>query len=207
MLTYILFGSFIRSIVLSTTTMEIHNQINQGNLSFLLIRPIDFFRYYFARDAADKLLNIFFSILEVSLMWILLQPTIFIQLNSGINIISVAAIVMGAVIYFYFSCLMSFLGFWTPDAWAPRFLSFVIIEFFAGGLFPLNILPDILYQLSRVLPFYYFIYFPLSVYLGQVSGYALIIEFSIGLVWLWIMIMISKTVWKSGLKIFTAEGR
>ncbi len=207
MLTYVLLSSVVRTVVLGTTTMEIGGLINRGNLSNFLIRPLRFFRYYMARDAADKALNVVCSFGEITVMIVLLRPQVFVQTNPSAIALSAIALMIGTVLYFYFSLLLEFLGFWTPDNWAPRFLSFVIMDFFAGGLFPLDILPQPLFLLSQTLPFAYFIYFPIKVYLGQLS-YAFVIQgLLVGLLWVVGLWYLAQVVWKKGLRVYTAEGR
>jgi ABC-2 type transport system permease protein len=206
-LTYVLLTAVVRPIVLGTTTMGIGDLINQGNLSNFLVKPVPFFSYNWARDIADKALNFFFAIGELTILFFILRPPIFIQTDPLSLMFSLVAIILGTMLYFYFSLLLGFLGFWTPDIWGPRFISFVVMEFFAGSLFPLDILPQPYYVLSQALPFSYFIYFPLKVYMGQLDmmhvwgGLAIAGAWVIGLWWL------ATLVWKKGLRAYTAEGK
>ena len=206
-LTYVLLGNIVGTFVLGTTTMDIGGVINQGNLSNFLIRPINFFRYYLARDIGDKLLNLVFAVVEIALLVFLLRPPVFLQSNIWYILLSVVAIGVAAFLYFFFSLLLGFFGFWSADVWAPRFLSFVIMEFFAGGLFPLDILPQPLFHFARSLPFFYFIYFPIKVYLGQLSLTSVMQGLVTGLVWVGGLWYIARLVWKKGLRVYTAEGK
>lgn len=206
-LTYILLSSIVRTIALGTTTMDIGDVINQGDLSNFLMRPMSFFRYYIARDIGDKFLNLVFSLVEVTVLFFILRPPIFLQSNPVTLLLTLVALVVGTVLYFYFSLLLGFLGFWTPDVWAPRFLSFVVMEFFAGGLFPLDILPQPLFLLSQSLPFSYFIYFPLKIYLGQLSLATILQGLLVGLVWVGGLWYLATVTWRKGLRVYAAEGR
>lgn len=206
-LTYILLSSLVRTIVLGTTTMEIGSLINHGDLSNYLIRPLNFFRYYLARDAADKLLNLLFASVEITILFLLLRPPIYLQTDWTKLLLSLGAVLLGAILYFYFSLLLSFLGFWTPDVWAPRFLSFVMMEFFSGSLFPLDILPRPILGVVQNLPFAYFIYFPLKIYLGQLSVQGIISGLTMGAIWTLVVWFLAKLVWQKGLRIYAAEGR
>ena len=206
-LTYVLLTSIVRSVVLGTTTMEIGDLINQGNLSNYLVKPIHFFSYYAARDAADKALNLLFAIGELVILFIILRPPIFVQTDPLYLGLAVVSVLLGAVLYFYFSMILGFLGFWTPDVWGPRFISFVVMEFFAGSLFPLDILPRALFAFSQALPFSYFIYFPIKVYMGQVGLPAIIQGVSTGILWVAGLWYLATVLWKRGLKAYTAEGK
>lgn len=157
MLTYILLSSIVRPFCMGTRTQEVGSLINEGDLSNFLLRPVNFLRYYVFRDLADKMLNIIFATIEVSILFIILKPPVFLQPNLLVLFFTAVALFIGASLFFYFSIMISYLAFWTPDVWAPRFLSFVFAEFFTGMLFPLDILPKPLFILSNYLPFSYFI--------------------------------------------------
>ena len=206
-LTYIILSNIVRTIVLGTTTMEIGEIINQGDLSNFLIRPLSFLRYYIARDTGDKLLNLAFCIVEVPLMILMLKPQIFFQTNITFLLLALLAMFIGMILYFFFSLTLGYIGFWSPDVWAPRFISFVVTEFFAGGLFPIDILPTPLYLASISLPFSYFIYFPLKVYLGQLSPLQILSGFSVGIFWMFGFSLIASILWRRGLRVYTAQGR
>lgn len=207
MLTYILFTSIMRTLVFSTTTMNIGDVINQGNLSNFLVRPLNFFSYYFARDIGDKALNFVFALGEMAIIIALLKPPIVVQSSPVILLLFAGAVGIGMVLYFYFSLLLGFLGFWTPDVWGPRFISIIVMEFFTGAMFPLDILPQPLYAISKLLPFSYLLYFPLSVYTGKLSTADMIAGFCISMVWIGIFMYGVKYVWKRGLQEYTAEGK
>lgn len=207
MLTYVLFSSFVRPFVMGTRTQEVAEYIRSGSLSNYLVRPMQFLGFCASRDIADKLLNVLFAVFEIIILYVLLRPPLMIQTNIVIVLLAIAALIMGMILFFYFSLLLSYVGFWTPDVWAPRFLSFVFAEFFTGSLFPLDILPTPLYLLSRSLPFFYFIYFPLKVYLGELSPMGIFQGFLVGFVWTVGLWGFARVVWLRGLRAYTAEGK
>ena len=206
-LTYILLSSLVRPLIMGTRTQEVGNLIVNGDLANFLLRPFRIVSYFISRDIADKLLNLFFAVFEVSVLLYILKPPLFLQTNASTLLLTVLALGIGTILFFYFSILLSLLGFWTPDVWAPRFLSFILTEFFAGMLFPLDILPKPLFVISQLLPFSYFIYFPLKVYLGELSGNVLVQGLSIGFIWIILFHLLYTFVWMKGLKVFTAVGR
>lgn len=207
MLTYILASSLVRTLVLSTTTMEIGEVINRGNLSNFLVKPLNIWKYYGARDVADKLINVFFAFFEVIFIFLLLRPSVHVEVNGFILATTIFAVFGGIILYFLFSTLLGFLAFWTPDIWAPRFLSFVLMEFFAGTLFPLDILPSGLFMISRLLPFGYLVFFPVRLFLGQAHVSEVLSGFLISITWILVLYSINRVVWKKGLQTYTAEGK
>lgn len=206
-LTYVLLTSLARTLVLGTTTMEIGNLIHHGNLSNFLVRPINFFAYYASRDIADKALNFLFAIGELCFLYFLLRPQLYVETNSLYILFTIASLLVGMVLYFYFSLTLGFLGFWTPDVWGPRFISLVILEFFAGSLFPLDILPPWIFTITQILPFSYFIYFPIKVLMGQLPINSVLYGLTIGLCWVGIFIVVATYVWRRGLRSYEATGK
>ena len=116
-------------------------------------------------------------------------------------------IVIGAIIYFLFNLLLGAVGFWSPDVWATRFIFNIALMFFAGGFFPLDILPKPVFNFLSLTPFPYTLFFPLKIYLGQLTTLEIVRGIMIGGVWIGILYMFVIIVWKKGLKDYTAYGR
>ena len=152
-------------------------------------------------------MNLAFSVVEVVFLFVILRPPIVAPANPLTLVWFLLAVAIGIAMYFLFSFLLGLVGFWSADIWAPRFLSFVVMEFFSGGLFPLDVLPKPLFLLSQSLPFSYFLYFPLKVYLGQLSFMTVAQGLIVGFIWCVGFSYLVSTVWKRGLRVYTAEGR
>lgn len=207
MLTYILGTSLISSIAISSRSYGIGDEINSGNLSNFLIKPINYFFYWFAKDLGDKTMNILFSILELTIIFIFLHPPVFIQTNIFFIFLFIASLVIALILYFFFNILLGFIGFWSPEIWAPRFIFIILLNFFGGILFPLDILPKSVFYVLQGLPFTYILYFPLKIYLGQLSHIEIYRGLLISCIWIGFMYWIVKFIWIKGLRIYTAYGR
>lgn len=206
-LTYILATLVVSGLVFSTKTQDIGQEIIQGDLSNLLLKPVSVFKYWIAREIGDKLLNLLFAILEIVLLLILLKPVFFWQTDLVTWIATIFALIVALCLYFLVSLNLSFIAFISSDVWGPRFLFFMLLEFFAGGLFPLDILPTVIYKALQLLPFSYMLYFPIKSYLGQLTFSATITGLSIGLLWLVILSLVTIRNWKKGLLSYAAYGR
>lgn len=207
MLTYVLGIAIVGAIVLSTRTHEIGENINKGDLSIFLLRPLNYFGYWFARDMGDKVMNVAFATVEIAILFFILQPPFYMQTNAFYLFLTIIAIFFAIVLHFFIGAMLGMIGFWSPDVWAPRFIFFILLTFFAGGLFPLDIFPQPLFRLFQFLPFTYLLYFPIKVYLGQLSPQEMIFGFFICSVWIFAMYILIQKVWRKGLTIYGAEGR
>ncbi|MCL4418828.1 ABC-2 family transporter protein [Patescibacteria group bacterium] len=207
MLTYILGTSLIDSIVLSSRTYAVGEEINSGNLMNFLLRPINYFLYWFSKDIGDKAMNICFSIAELTLIFIILRPPFFIQTNPLYILLFIFSVILSLVLYFFINFLLGLIGFWSPEVWAPRFIFITLLGFFAGSLFPLDILPKAIYEVLRFLPFTYLLYFPLKIYLGQLSFPQIASGLAISAFWVFAIYFLVNVIWQKGLKSYTAYGR
>src|SRR3989304_5898203 len=102
-LNFVLLSSMIRSFALGTRTDEVGDVINDGNLSNFLVRPINFFRYYMARDLADKALIVLFGVGEFTFLILLPRPPLYLQADIGILLLTGFAVILGTVLYFCMS--------------------------------------------------------------------------------------------------------
>lgn len=207
MLTYVLLTALVGDLIFATRTTTIANDINQGLLVNFLIKPLSFLKYYFARDLGDKAMNITFSVLELSILLLLLQPTLFWQTNISILILFFLSIGMGILLHFFISVLLGFIGFWSNEGWGPRFIFYQMIAFFSGGLFPLDMLPKPIYSVFQFLPFTYLNFFPIKVYFGELSAFELVKGFLICGLWIGVLYYLVQVVWRKGLKSYTAQGQ
>lgn len=207
MLTYILGTSLMDSIVLSSRTYVVGEEINSGNLMNFLLRPINYFLYWFSKDIGDKAMNICFSIAELTLIFIILRPPFFIQTNFFYILLFIFSVILSLFMYFFINFLLGLIGFWSPEVWAPRFIFITLLGFFAGSLFPLDILPKAIYEVLRFLPFTYLLYFPLKIYLGQLSSAQIASGLAISAFWVFAIYFLVNVIWQKGLKSYTAYGR
>lgn len=207
MLTYILLTIFINSVVFSTQTARVAEEINLGLLSRYLIHPISYFKYTLSRDIADKIINTFFSFFEFLVLFILLKPPVVIQTNMFYILLFLITVVLAGILYFEINILLSSIAFWSYETWAPRFIFLILVSFLAGNYFPLDIVPSGIYKILALLPFTYLVFFPLKIYLGQFNSSFLLSGFVILSVWVVSLFFLMKYVWRKGLKVYTAEGQ
>lgn len=208
MLSYILISYFINSFVTSSRSYAIGEEIIKGSLSNFLIRPFSYFGYWFAKDIGDKIMNILFTIVEFSMIILIFKPPLFIQTDLLIIVQTIIAVLFGIVIIFLINILLSSIGFWSQEIWAPRFILFgVLIGFFSGNLFPLDILPESLFKFFQSLPFAYLIYFPVKLYLGELTGAGIIRGLTISLIWIFILYFFVRIIWQKGLRTYGAYGK
>lgn len=206
MATYIFLAAFLQSLILATALNGLANRIYSGQMSFDLIKPVNIFAVLGTEDIADKLRNVGFLIVETLILWQIFKPDLTIP-DPSILLIFMFWIVGGIILNFLITLLFGAFGFWSPDIWGPRFLFFIFVEFSAGKLFPLDILPDIIQKIILATPFPYFAFLQSQLFLEKLSTnevlyYSLLLCF-----WILFFAWIVKKIWQKGIKDYQAAGQ
>ena len=100
----------------------------------------------------------------------------------------------------------SLLAFWVLEVATFIFIAFAF-EYLAGGhLFPLDILPPAVAAALDYTPFPYLLFFPVSIWLGRVSGDALWLGVLVQLLWVVAAYALARFVWSRGIRKYSAVG-
>lgn len=208
-LTYVFGIMIVRALVMSARAADIASDIAQGDLSNYLLKPITYFKYWFTRDISSKALNLIFAAVEFGILFVILKPPFYFQTDPLSLLSFIIAIILAILIYFFILVLVSSLTFWLPElSWGGHFLiTIVLVESLSGALFPINILPSLLQSVIMATPFPYLIYFPVQIYLGNITGQALIGGLMMAFAWTGILWLGMNYVWRRGLKSYESTGR
>lgn len=206
MLCYIFITLILQSLIVATGLQNLADDIYSGRLSHWLLKPINFFSFLVAQDYADKIKNIFFAIGEFLILYLIFQPNF--HLPSLIYcLLFIISLLGGLILFFLIMLVFGLIGFWTPDTWALRFLFFTILEFTAGRLYPLDILPKTLQQLIYFTPFPYLTFTQTQIFLARMPIFIAGKNLLIIIFWIGLLLIISKLLWQKGIKAYQAAGQ
>jgi ABC-2 type transport system permease protein len=208
-LTYVFGLLIVRAFVLSSRAQDVAGEISRGEIINYFLKPVDYFKYWLTRDLSSKVLNICFATFEAGILYMILKPPFFIQTNFVSLLAFLISIVIAILIFFYLLFLVDSITFWVPEAgWGAQFLVTVVaVEYLSGAIFPIDILPESFQNFLNLTPFPYMIYFPLQVYLGHIAGATLIRGILVAAIWLIILMVLFRYVWKKGITAYQAYGR
>lgn len=199
----------VRALVFSSKSSDVSSDIASGDIVNLLLKPINYFRYWITRDVSNKILNVIFGIVEASVLILLLKPPVFLQTNFFFLISFIFSILIAMFLFFCILMVTNFVSFWAPEiSWSAQFLVIIVIaEFLSGSYFPLDVFPSFIYQILRFTPFPYLIFVPIKIYLGSFGISMVLQSLGIGLVWCFVLKKLMDYVWKKGLSVYEAVGR
>lgn len=206
MTTYIFLAAFLQSFILASALNGLAARIYSGQFSFDLLKPINLFAYLGAEDLADKLKNVGFLLIETLILWLIFRPELSVPSWEN-GVVFLFWISGGVLLNFIISLLFGSMGFWSPDVWGPRFLFFIFVDFTAGKLFPLNILPEMIQQVILWTPFPFFAFLQSQLFLEKLSTAEVWQYSGMLIVWIVIFSVIVSRVWKRGIKDYSAAGQ
>lgn len=205
-ISYVLAVTLISTFILAGRSADLAGEILNGNIINYLLKPFNFFLGVVTRETADKIVNIFFSIIEVALLVFILKPQLIMPQSVVVYFWLIVMIVLGSAIAFFISFFLSSFAFWTPEVWGPRFIFIILTTFLSGMLYPLDIFPPVLYNLLMLTPFPYLGYIQAKMFIKGmpfVSPQLIIV----GVIWTVVLYFFVKMVWQKGIKEFSFYGR
>jgi ABC-2 type transport system permease protein len=203
---------FITLILIDTLTVpneddfQIAEDIRDGRINALLLKPIDYRLYRLHLFGAARIVHAAFAVIPLGIAMIWLGHY-YTGLPWLTNLpLTLLATLGAALIQFYFCFTLAMIAFWILDIGSVTFIIYSI-EFLLGGhIFPVDAFPSWLRDLCLLLPFAYETYFPAAILIGHVTGSTL----GYGFVWQWAWIgffyVLSGILWKRGLRQYTAVG-
>lgn len=207
MLTYVVGITFLRGLVLASRSVDLAGQIRSGDLTKIVLAPWKIFSYWLTRDLADKLLNLFFVLLEIGLILAIFNFPFYFPQSLLSYLYFFLLVILAVFLYFFLSFILSITAFWTEEVWAFRWLfGIIFLEFFAGAFFPLDVLPLWLQKIIYFTPFPYLVFYPLKIWLEQISGIIALKAILVSGIWLIVFYWLAKSLWQKGAKNYGAYG-
>lgn len=168
MLTYYIIISLIQR--LSKTEFmvwEMSDDIRNGRFTKYITRPIHPIKYYISACYARTVFVLGINALAFVVWAVGFKKYFILQTDPYILLSMLAFIVMGMFIMIQTHYFIATLAFKTMEVGGLYHMFLNIVDFFAGALIPLSLLPGGLVEIMRFFPFYYTLYFPASIYLGE----------------------------------------
>ncbi len=206
MITYILLGNLINVVVRNWLSSVVSRDIADGTLSQFLVKPMPYLRYILFREVGRISVAFAFSVVS-SLLVIFFFTRYFIINTAPLMLAALAAIILLAfVTELLLSFLVGLIAFWTTEVDGIYATIDRLKKFFAGGYFPISLLPPVFVKASFLLPFGYSFFVPVQLYLGKIGIETAALGILIQLFWLALLYGIIQLVWNRGIKKYEGVG-
>jgi ABC-2 type transport system permease protein len=184
----------------------IAQDIRDGNLKKYLLQPIDMTAYLLSYRAAHKLAYIATSILPYGLLFWWFHD-VFPPFPDLVTFLGyLASLVMAFLLGFFFEAAVGMAGFWLLEVTSFLWVVNTVNFFISGQMFPIDILDAPAPTILRPLPFAYLAYWPAMIFLGKVQGTELAFVLLWELVWVIVLMGMTRLLYLRGLRRYGAYG-
>ena len=186
---------------------QISEDIRNGLINQFLLKPVNYFAYRFSIYLSARLVTGLLILLPVLVSYPLLKDYLELPTDLWRLAYGLPALFMSALIQFGIAYCFGLLSFWFLEIQGLVILSMALESVLGGQIFPLDLMPKWLFDLSQYLPYYYQMYFPVAIFTGRVNDPAAVLN---GLLiqagWVLVIMAIGQLLWRRGLRLHTAVG-
>ena len=152
----------------------IARDIRDGSVKKYLIQPIDMVGFLLLTRVAHKLVYYGVAAVPFALVYFLCRGCFPGWPDAAAMAGFLASLGMGFLLGFFLEAAIGMIGFWFLEISSLVFVFMLFTFFFSGHMFPLDMLPGGWGEAVKLIPLQYLAYFPAAVFLGKVSGWALV---------------------------------
>lgn len=201
MIQYHIWAFIISMMAQGHTAMDLGEEIRLGRISSYLIYPFNFWEFHSATFFAFQSYQLIVSCFSLLVFYMLGLLSTFTWLGFFQGLLFCQFI---SIFWFILQFATGLMAFWLDETWILRVILSIMTAFLSGSFFPLEIYPTWIQDFLYYTPFPYLTYFPVKVFMGQITDFGPAI-LSISL-WMIIGIGLNRYLWKKGLRLYTAAG-
>jgi ABC-2 type transport system permease protein len=185
---------------------QIAADIKDGNISQFLLKPIDYLWYRLCLFVSGRVTYLAVAFIPLAVFILYLRQYFVLPPNWAAFGVFLVSTGLTALLQFFMSYAMAMLAFWVLEVSTFIFILYAFEYLASGHLFPLDILPRGLEQALYFTPFPYQLYFPVSIYMGKVTGVDMIRGMLIQGLWVIAAYGMARFAWRRGIKKYSAVG-
>jgi len=200
---YFFFVFLTRQLSLVWVSWNLSESIRTGTLSFRLLQPLDPLWHHLADHVAERGVRLPLMV-PIFIVFTLLYPGTLVWPGWERALLGLVAVALAFLTNFFASYTLGLLALWFEDAAELSEVWNVLITFFSGMLAPLSLYPQTVQNILAWTPFPYLVYLPSALWSGMpvAAGWPLVILLG----WTLLFYLVSRGLWRLGLKHYSAMG-
>jgi ABC-2 type transport system permease protein len=192
-----------------TSEITIHifaYKIQDGTLSGDLLRPVHpVLTGALTNNIAFKILQMLAFIPIWIILFLVFRPD-YSSVTPGSILMAIPAILIGFCLNFLLGAIITSLAFWTTRVYSVAQFIWMVVMLLSGQFVPLQLMPDAIQTIARLLPFQMFRFVPIEIILNRLPPDQMARDYAFSLVWLVVFYFLFRWVWREGVKRFSAVG-
>ncbi len=206
MLTYYLLTNLLGLADTEALPWEMAEDIRQGRLNNFLVRPFHYFFYQWHLYIGRLCIEPIFLILPAAVLLYFSRGVLHVPTEAWrLGLFALTAF-LGTQLSFVINFMLGTLAFWLINNSSVLHVMAPLNALFSGYWFPLALLPGLLKDLLLATPFAYFTYYPLQIYLGQLSQAEAFRVLGVQCLWLAALGLASVWIWRRAIRSYSAVG-
>jgi ABC-2 type transport system permease protein len=206
MMAYTFLAGLVSRIVRTGFEYEIMEDVKSGKYSKFLVQPLGYFPYRVASYFGGKLPNlaIIFAILAAVLLGLHAFWGVTVELPRVL--LFLLAISLALVLNFLIFYAISAIAFWLVEIGFLFEGIRIVFILLSGGIFPLEVFGPAFVRVMNFLPFRYTTGYPINVLNGTITLSQVWQGMLVQLVWIGVMYLLARLLWRVGGKRYVAVG-
>ncbi len=202
---YILTSIFLKLNQSEDVLFQFASEIKKGYFTKYIIRPVNPIHFFMAKSITRTFVTILVNVLTM-ILWIIIFNNFFIAASStNILFYVIFFALAGMLVMIQISYFVSMFAFKFVEIVGFYYMLQNIMDFLSGLMIPLFLLPDIVISVIKYLPFYYTLYFPASLYLGE-NHSEIGLAFIIVSVWNLLLYIVNQLLYKYSIRYYEGVG-
>jgi ABC-2 type transport system permease protein len=205
---YYIFILLITYVTSTSTTDYVAKNIKSGTLSEWLLKPRSIFLSELARVFGEQS----FRVLVLVPLYLVIGLIIRLVTTSvSITLESIILCALFAFIGFAVNCMLEYvialLAFWIDEVWSLKHFKEIVTDILGGKRLPLAFFPPFMSVINNVLPFKFVYFIPLEYLMGKRFLHTTFTsDIILAVAWIAMFVIISKLLYKFGIKRYGAYG-
>jgi ABC-2 type transport system permease protein len=184
---------------------EVMDSVATGDVSSDLLRPVDYFTFWLARDLGRAAVNLVLRALPIMTVYALFFDIV-VPLRTEQWVAVGVTLVLSGLLGFAWRFLLNLAAFWTPNALGVGRFGFILAWFLSGFLMPLRFFPEWFIRLCHLTPFPSMVNTVVEAYLGVLTGPALLQAIGAQVFWIVVLVGCGQLVLRAGVHRLVIQG-
>lgn len=204
-ITYIILSRIIYTQITWGFIPKLGRKIHTGEIAMDLLKPMDFQLFMFFERIGD-----FMAFFAMTAFPILIICSLTLGMQPPADFMTLIyfglSLFMAMALSFFVEFWIGLLTFYTNYSWGLQTFQEALVALFSGALVPISFFPGWLKVITNFLPFQQMSYSPVSIYLGVVKGPQIFEVLGFQLMWVIILLILSRLFYSFAIKRVTVQG-
>lgn len=196
--TYVVVAQLLGLLHANKVDDVVSGEVYRGDIAVSLLRPVSYAATCMATHLPSAVVTAALAGIPVLIVFALLTT---MRIPTPLDLILFAvATMLGMLLAFELNFLVGLAAFLTTNTWGIRMIKNAGVAFLAGQVVPLDLLPEQVASVVRLLPFQGLVDGPLRLLTGSYDGAAdVLVILSTSAAWVLVLLALGRLAWRAAL--------